>query len=489
MRTEIKMPCDLEAERELLTAVFIDNDVYYSFSSFLSPDDFYKKSHMLIYHAMQSLFEKLIPVDMVTVVSRLQLDHTLEAVGGAAYISGFLNQIPLAINAWAYAEIIKKKSILRQLIIAGDNLQKQSLRFDADPKKIIDNLEFNIKNISHSKNERYAVMTNIVNRTTEKIEQVATAEYQEPIYTGLIDIDRIVAGIKGSKLIFIAARPAIGKTSLMLTMARNMAIAGVKIGIMSLEMEEIELDTCWLAMESGINSLRLRAPKELDKSDWVKIVKANEKRCQWPIIVDDSGGATIASVNRTARKMVADGCRIIFIDQLSKISGTRLKSKFEETTEVVESLGTLKKELRIPIVVLAQINRQGGAENVKPKLYHLKNTGQIEEEADIVFILHREEVLNPLPENKGLANIEIAKQRSGPIGNVTIGWNAKLTQFHNLEWRAAQYISDKEEEIFIKDEEIQRLRESWKEKGEKNIGRFTTKGKIITDSIFQKEGQ
>jgi len=401
MRTEIKMPHDEEAECELLTAIFIDNDVYYDVVNIITYNDFYKSAHKLIYSAMQKLFSASKPVDLVTIIESLNMHGSVKDTGGKKYLLKLLNQIPLATHAWAYAEIIKNKSLLRQLIITGDNLQQRSMETSAKPDKIISNRESDIKNICHHGSQEYAKMPDIVDRTTQKIERKATTEYKKPIYTGLSGLDRLLAGFSGSKLVFIAARPAIGKTSLMLTMARNMAKSNVKVGIMSIEMEESEIDTCWLAMESGINSMRLRAPKELYKSDWEKINRANAERVQWPIIVDDSGGATIESIKRTARKMFTDGCQIIFIDQLSKIKGTRLRTKFDEVTEVVEALGVLKKELRIPIVVLAQINRQGG-EAQTPGLSHLKNTGQIEEEADVVLIINREEVLNPLPKNKVL---------------------------------------------------------------------------------------
>jgi len=434
MQINMPLPHDEDAEQELLTAILINNEVYYEFIDILKPDDFYRTAHQLIYSAIQSLFNSGKPVDTITLNNKLKVNGALNDIGGATYILKLVQRTPLAINAWAFAEIIKNKATLRQLIKLGYDLQKQSVGLGANPSEIIGSLESNIKNIGYGGTKRYSKMPDVVDRTTKQIEQIATAGYQEPIYTGLTDIDRLTAGLKGGKLIFIAARPRIGKTSLMLTMVRNMAKANIKVGVMSIEMDEYEIDTCWLAMESKINSMRLRAPKELYQDDWKKIVAANESRSQWPVIVDDSGGATIASVQRTARKMVTDGCKIIFIDQLSKIAGTRIKSKFDEVTEVVEALGTLKKELRIPLVVLAQINRQGEDAKI-PRLSHLKNTGQIEEEADIVLILHREEELNPLPENIGMANIEIAKQRSGPTGNVTVGWNARLTHFYNLERR------------------------------------------------------
>jgi len=434
MQINKPLPHDDDAEQEILTAILVNNEIYYDFMDILMPDDFYRTAHQLIYSAIQNLFSCGKPVDTITLNNELKTNGTLNDIGGTAYILKLAQRTPLAINGWAFAEIIKNKAILRRLIKLGNDLQRQSVVLSANPSEIISSLELNIKNIGYGGSKRYSSMPDVVDRTTKQIEQIATASYQEPIYTGLTDVDRLTAGFKGGKLIFIAARPGIGKTSLMLTMVRNMAKAKVKVGVMSIEMEEFEIDTCWLAMESKINSMRLQSPKELYQDDWKKIVDANESRSQWPVIVDDSGGATIASVQRTARKMVADGCKIIFIDQLSKIAGTRIKSKFDEVTEVVEALGTLKKELRIPIVVLAQINRQGG-DAPSPRLSHLKNTGQIEEEADMVLILHREEALNPLPENRGLANIEIAKQRSGPVGNVTVGWNAKLTQFYNLERR------------------------------------------------------
>lgn len=433
-------PQSLEAEESLLASVLVNNSIFHDIVDVVTPGDFYRASHQKIFGAIVDLFSRKGPVDLTTLSNALRKRGQLEEIGGSTYLSNMIDQVPLAVNAPHYAQIIREKACLRDLIETANHVVKRCFEDRDGAGEILDEAQRRINDIAiGGQNETFTTMQELTDRTYEYLESLNAGKAPKGIKTGFWQLDAITGGFIGSKLIVLGARPRIGKTSMMLNMSANMARNGHKVGIFSIEMDKEELDISLLAAEAGINSLRLKFGTGPDQYDWDKISDASARKRSWPIIIDDTGALPIMELCRRARKMKRIGCEIIFIDQFSKIKGDRRKNKFEEATEIVERLGDLKKELRLPIVLLAQINRKlEDRGNKKPNLADLKNTGQLEEEADIVLLLHREEEYYPMDDNKGLANLEIAKHRGGPCKDIELLWDAKRTLFRSAKLEPEQ---------------------------------------------------
>ena len=377
-------PQSLEAEESLIASILVNNSIFLDIFDLVVPSDFYRASHQKIFRAIFDLFSRKEPVDLTTLSNELRKRGQLEQIGGSTYLSNVIDQVPFAVNAPHYARIVREKACLRNLIETANVIVKRCFEDRDNAIDILDDAQKRINDIAISgQNETFTTMKKLTEQTYEYLESLNANKAPKGIKTGFWELDMITGGFIGSKLIVLGARPRIGKTSLMVNMSANMARNGHKVGIFSIEMDKEELDISLLSAESGINSMRLRFGKGPDRYDWEKIVEASERKSKWPIIIDDTGALPIMELCRRARKMKRIGCEIIFIDQFSKIKGDRRKTKFEEATEIVERLGDLKKELRLPVVLLAQINRKlEDRGNKKPTLADLKNTGQLEEEAD-----------------------------------------------------------------------------------------------------------
>ncbi|HUT43149.1 MAG TPA: replicative DNA helicase [Desulfobacterales bacterium] len=428
-------PQSIEAEESVLSAIMVRNEMYLDVIDILTASDFYRSAHQKIYSAMVKLFLNKEPIDLTTLTHILRKQGQFEKIGGAVYLAKLINEVPLAVNAPHYAQIVREKACLRKLIEKGSTIINRCFEDSDNAAIILDDAQREITSIHiGGQNETFTSMEKLTCQTYEYLETLNSGKAPKGIKTGFWELDMLTGGLIGSKLIILGARPRIGKTSMMLNIVANMAKNGHKVGIFSIEMDQEELDISLLSAESGINSMRLRFGTGPDKYDWEKIVRASEQKSKWPIIIDDTGALSIMELCRRARKMKRDGCEVIFIDQFSKIKGDRGKNKFEEATAIVERLGDLKKELRIPVVLLAQINRKlEDRGNKKPTLADFKNTGQLEEEADIALLLHREEEYYPSPENKGEGNLEIAKHRGGPCRDIHLRWDAKRTKFTSAE--------------------------------------------------------
>lgn len=373
---------EIDAEESLISALLINNENYYDLDE-LRPDHFYKSAHQIIFNAIITLINQGQPADLVTVVSLLKEQGKLEQIGGAAYIAAISDSAPVATNAKKYGDIIRKAAVVRngtnellKLVDKGFS-NPNSDDFISEVQRVALGLETADKDTILSGQD-------IANLSINRIEKALTSPESDGLSTGFFSIDEIV-NISGSKLILIAARPKIGKTSLMTSMIRNMCDFGYTVGCLSLEMDEEEITKRWIGELGNINPGRLKYSGGLDRKDLQSIHQAHNQIASWNLFLDDHGG-NIDTVERKCRKLKKLGCQIIFIDQLSKISGVG------KATEVYSNntsrLAILKKELRIPIVLLCQINREG---TEKPTMGNLKQTGMLEEDADMIFILHRKQ--------------------------------------------------------------------------------------------------
>lgn len=423
-------PQSLEAEDAILSGCLRSKDIFEDVIDRIEVSDFYRSAHQKIFQSFLRLHEKGITIDLVSATNELRESNKLEEIGGATYLVKLFDEIPMTINAKHHCDLVRGKAILRRIIDRCTLSVQECFTGSLETSEIISSIQTDILNMKYDlHSDSFRTMKDIMPDTIERYEAMNERRSSSGIKTGFEEIDLCTGGFHRSKFIIIAARPRIGKTSLMMNMAVNMADAGTHVGILSIEMEESELTDKIIAMKTGINTMRLSVGTGPNGEDWVKIHRVGGDVQLLPITIDDTGGLTISEVRRKVKKMVKDGAKIVFIDQLSKIRGDRKKSKFEEVSAIVEDLATLKKELRIPIVLLAQINRGAvNREGNKPTLENLKNTGQIEEDADIIFLGHRPNVYDK-NEDSSKAVWEIAKHRGGPEREIKMKWYGKITTF------------------------------------------------------------
>ena len=433
MLTDRLPPQDIQTEQSVLASCLLDAESLQTALEILKPEDFYSTSHLNIFKTFQYLIRNKKPVDLTTVTACLLEFKKLDEIGGASYLSNLLNECPLAVNIETYSETVKSKSILRQLIeIQTRSIDACYSAVSADLPDMLDATQKAILSIEPGNyKDSYVTMSDLTGQSYIRYEALQEGKGDKAIKTGLPTVDRLTGGgFRGSKLILIAARTRIGKTSMLTTMSRTMAINGHKVGIFSIEMDKEELDDRFTAAETGINSLKLSSGRGLSADDWIEINNAAETKVNWPVLIDDQGGLNVLELKRRARKMKKAGVEIIFIDQLSKIKSGIKGSLYEQNTYIVNELATLKKELRMPIVLLAQINRKlEDRQNKKPTLGDLKSTGSLEEDPDIVLLIHRNYEYTKKEDEKYEGELEIAKQRSGPCRNIKLNWTPKITTF------------------------------------------------------------
>jgi replicative DNA helicase len=415
------LPHSLDHERSLLASILLDPDCREDIFDLLSPGDFYSPKHQAIYDSCRIQHLRHDPLDAVTVAD----ENTGTDI---AKILDF----PLATNPGYYAKVILEKSALRKLMQACQAAINECYE-SQDATGTIDSAQRNILSVEIiGKTSPFTTMAELTMRTFDRFDECREQGVDETaVFTGYPYLDHYTGGFKGGKFIILSARPGVGKTAMMLSMTRNIAKMGTKVGIFSIEMSNDELDHRLLAMETGINALKLiNRPWECPRDI---VHRACEVKYEWPILLDDMGNLKISELKRRARMMKKAGCKIIFIDQFSKIKNDRNnsnKSSFEERTEVVEGIGDLKKELGIPIVLLAQINREiEKRNNKKPRLSDLKSTGQLEEEADIVLFLHRPYEYDRKEGTERHAELEIAKHRGGPCAEIFFDWEKTQTLY------------------------------------------------------------
>ena len=431
-----KMPPQAEEiEQSVLSACLVYPETIDTCIDTLSPDDFYRKSHQTIFKTISDLHGQKKPIDIRSLAVCLKDRDQLEEIGGAYYLSSLVDDIPASVSVKHHTEVIKQKAILRE-IIKKSQLTIQAAFEAVDATELLDATQQTFLEIANPLFFDFTTMPELMERAVDQIEKCASGKYDIALKTGLIDLDNNMGGgIRGSKLVLIVARPGLGKTALMLNMAGSIAEGfrkrniGERVGILELEMEREELAIRSLAIESGINTVYLFAGREkvgdswepLGSERWNEIHNAAIKLSEYPILIDDTPGLPLQEVVRRVRMLHKKGCKIVFIDQLSKIRGPGSK-EYEQKTAIVNRLAELKKELRIPIVLLAQVNRQG----------ELKSTGALEEDSDIIMRLRQtDESLDNYGEIYK-ASITIEKHRGGPIGTIALQWLPKITAFRSM---------------------------------------------------------
>ena len=431
-------PQSIEAEASILSAILIDNEVLFDVVEVLSPDDFYKTKHRLIFSAVMELFAKSEPVDLVTLANALQSSGDLETVGGGAYLAEMLDQVPAAANALHYARIIHDKACLRRLIERSNAVIKRCYADQGDVDDVLNYAESAIFEISENQiKPAFYPIGKIIETNIDMLEErQGNKALITGVPTGFAKLDHMTAGLQSSDLIILAGRPSMGKTALALNMARNAAIEGqVPTAVFSLEMSKEQLSLRMLCAEARIDSSRLRSGF-FSRDDWVKLTDAAGFLSEAPIYIDDAADLSAMTIRAKARRLKMDkDLGLIFIDylQLMKVSGGQERRDLE-IGEISRSLKIMAKELGVPVVALSQLNRKLEERSDKrPQLSDLRESGALEQDADVVAFIYRDEVYNKDENNpnRGKAELIIAKQRNGPVGNVPLTFLHAYTRFEN----------------------------------------------------------
>lgn len=438
-------PQNLDAEQAVLGSLMVDRDLMPVVSEILERSDFYAPHNATIYAALTALYERGEPIDKISVAEELRQRRLLDEVGGVEALSQLLNAVPTAAAAEYYAKVVAEKSVLRSLITAGGRITAVGFEPTEDVEDTLDRCEQMIFEIGRRQVGGFVVVKDLLKPTFEQIDRLYHQKGQVTgVPSGFRDLDRFTTGFQPGELVVIAARPSMGKTSLCLNIAMHAAKEAAKsVAVFSLEMSNEQLVQRLLAGESHIDAQRLRTGNIKDE-EWGEITKAMGVLAEVPIYIDDSAALTVGELRSRSRRLRAGtGLDLIAVDylQLLRSSNSRTTNRVEVIDDICRGLKALAKELKVPIIALAQLNRSPETRNEKrPLLSDLRESGGIEQEADVVAFIYRDEYYNaPSAENEGIAEIILAKQRNGPTGTIELRFDKKLTTFHDLDREHAAF--------------------------------------------------
>jgi replicative DNA helicase len=435
---ELLPPQDLQAEKHLLASIFIDPPSIVKVLDIIKPEDFYALPHRLIYSTFLSLFERDEPIDIVTVHNELEKRGELEKVGGAVYLAELVSLLPTSAHILYYAKIVKEKSILREIINISQELIYRAYYSAEDSQELLSYAEKAFFELSHyGKKEGFSPLKDIVKDTIKYLENIyQKGDLITGIPTGFYELDRMTAGLQKGDLIIIAARPGMGKTALALDIVRNATKqANIGAAVFSLEMSKQQLCARMLCAEAKVNFQKFRTG-QLEPQEWQKIAQAASTLSQLPIYIDETPGINILEVKAKAKKLLKETpLGLIVIDYLQLMKGLERKERREqEISEISSGLKALAKELNVPVVALSQLNRKVEERpDKRPQLADLRESGAIEQDADVILFIYRDEFYNKESPEKGIAEIIIGKQRNGPMGVVKLAYFPQYTSFGNLD--------------------------------------------------------
>jgi replicative DNA helicase len=433
-------PQDIDAEKALLGSIMLRPAGIHDISDIVFPDSFYVEKHKIIYEAALELNKRHEPIDLVTLATRLKENNQLEEVGGRSYLTEIVSIVPSATNIAQYAETVARKAVLRDLINAADYLSELGFDEKNDIEEVLDKAEksiFSVTNTSRNK-QKFIGIKEILPDTWNTIEKLNASDSNElrGVPTGYKGLDNKLAGLMPSDMIILAARPSMGKTSLALDLARNASMRyNIPVGIFSLEMSAQQLTDRMLAAEAGVDSWKMRTGKALTEQDFEKIRDAMDRLAAAPIYIDDQAGNSILRMRSTARRLKAEhGLGFIIVDYLQLMTTSKnYDSMVNQVTEISRSLKGLARELNVPVLALSQLSRAVESRGGKPRLSDLRDSGAIEQDADVVMFIHREDKYNKDSDKPNIAEILIEKHRNGPTGSVELYFDEAKTSFLDIE--------------------------------------------------------
>ncbi len=443
MTLEKTLPHSAEAERAVLGAILLDNDILDQAAEMLKADDFYTEGHRTIFATMLGLSTASKAIDSLTLREELNRSDSLERVGGVVYIASLLDGVPRVSNVEHYANIIREKSLLRRLVHSANEILVRSFSDEEDPGHLLEAAEKAIFEIGQEKiRGGFVELPEILAATYKHIESLHDRkELVTGLATGFTELDQMLSGLQSSDLIIVAARPGLGKTSLALNIAQHVAVRQNKVvGVFSLEMSAHQLGMRLLCSEARVDSHKMRSGY-MSKEDWKALAKATSRLSQVRMFVDDTPGITILEMRSKARRLKAQhGLDLLIVDYLQLMSGTssgrRAENRQQEISTISRSLKGLAKELDLPLIAISQLSRapEQRRGDHRPQLSDLRESGSIEQDADVVLFIYRQDIYKreeDLDEEDSYAQIIIGKQRNGPVGTVKLAFVDQWTRFEN----------------------------------------------------------
>ena len=433
-------PHDIDAEQAVLGSMLTDREAVNAAIEVLKEEAFYREDNRAIYQAIVNLYNKSEPIDIITLKDELESMGKFEQVGGFDYLASLPDKVPTTANVQKYIKIVEEKSILRNLIKTANEIIELGYDPAEDVEDIMDGAEKRIFDLMQSKNQKgYTPIKDVLVESFTKLEELYNRkQHITGVPTGFAELDYKTAGLHGSELILIAARPAMGKTAFALNLATNAALRGnTPVAIFSLEMSKDQLVNRILCSEAMVDSNKVRTGK-LGEDDWVKLAGAIGPLSEAEIYIDDTPGISVTEIRTKCRKLSIDkGIGLVVIDYLQLVQGSkRAGSREQEIAEISRSLKILAKEINVPVIALSQLSRAVEQRpDHRPMLSDLRESGSIEQDADIVMFLYRDDYYNKESEKKDIAEVIIAKQRGGQTGTVELLWMGQYTKFVNLERR------------------------------------------------------
>lgn len=432
------LPHNFEAERATLGAILLDREAIIPLAPWLQPTHFYVESHAWIYEAQLTCYHRRVPPDLTTIADELRRAERLDKIGGVPFLIELSNSVPTAYHVEYYARIVERTAVLRSLIQAGAKITALGYDESDDIEQTLDAAEQELFTVSQRRGTQdFVPLSNIVDTYYEYLHQIDERGPElSGTPTGLIDFDKMTGGLQRSDLLILAARPGVGKSSLAMSVAFNIATQQHKsVGVFSLEMGREQLLQRLLATHTGIDSQKLRTGR-LSITELQTLTDALNYFAAVPIFIDDTAGITISELRAKARRLQAEqGLELLIIDYLQLVngSGRRGDNRVQEVSEISRSLKALARELNIPVLALSQLSRavEGRTSHV-PVLADLRESGSIEQDADMVMFIYREEMYDKDTDKKGIAELHIAKHRNGPLGVVNLFFDQRTTRFRNM---------------------------------------------------------
>jgi len=435
-------PQNIEAEESTLGSLIIDKDAIIKIADVLFPEDFYQPQHRIIYEAVLNLYQKNAPIDVLSLSNRLKEKKQLGEIGGASFLTSLVNKTPTSAHIVHYANIVHQKRVLRDLIAASYKIAELGWQESENINEVLDRAEQIIFSISEkSIAHEFVTLKGELVKAFERIDQLHKGgDKLRGVSTGFRDLDNYLGGLQKSDLIILGGRPSLGKTSLALDIARNVALKEkIPVGIFSLEMSKDQVVDRLIAAESTVSLWKIRTghlSTDEDINDFTLIQDSLSRLSEAPIFIDDAASPTIMQIRTMARRLQAEtNLGLIVVDYLQLINPSLFReSSVQQYSEISRSLKALSRELNIPVLALSQLNRAVESRpGSRPKLSDLRETGSLEQDADVVLFVYREDRYKEDSENKNIAEIIIAKHRNGPLGHANLFFNEELTSFRNME--------------------------------------------------------
>ncbi|MDD3223132.1 MAG: replicative DNA helicase [Clostridium sp.] len=430
------LPQNIEAEQSVIGSMILDKNSIAQVSEVLRSEDFYRENHKVLYSSIMELFQKDIPVDMITLIEHLRSTEKLEGAGGITYITQLCDSVASTANLHSYIEIVKNKSTLRRLIKSSNEIIEESYSQQDNVPKVLDSAEKKIFDISQNKTSNdFEKLSSVLERGFTEIEKLFNNKGEvSGIPSGFPELDEKTSGFQKGDMILIAARPSMGKTTFALNLAEYAALRASKsIVVFSLEMSKEQLAYKLLCSEANVDMLKLRTGA-LEDNDWDNIAKASGPLAESKIFIDDTAGISVMEMRSKCRRIkIEHGIDMIIVDYLQLMSGSG-ESRQQEVSEISRSIKSLAKEMQCPVIALSQLSRAPEQRtDHRPMLSDLRESGSIEQDADLVMFLYRDEYYNADTEDKNVAECIIAKQRNGPTGTIKLAWLGQFSKFGRLD--------------------------------------------------------